>query len=105
MKLFSLSNNKMKELTQERDRKRNEYNIYMKMTIKELWTRELDEFMTAYDKWFDYIEDEETNTNNNTKKVKGRKTKATKTDKTDKVVKTKTTKPRKTKEKNATSSA
>jgi DNA topoisomerase-2 len=55
MKLFSLTKNKMKELAEERDKKRKEYELYAKTTIKELWTRELDEFLIEYDKWINSL--------------------------------------------------
>lgn len=74
MKLFSLTNNKMKELIQERDKKRNEYGIYGKMTIKQLWNKELDELMIEYGKWLSAL-DEDVNDTNNIKKNKGKKNK------------------------------
>ena len=80
MKLFSLSNNKMKELIKERDKKKEEYDIYCKLTIQELWLRELDEFTKEYDKWLVAMEEEESNTSRSQKnkgkqknvKVKGK---------------------------------
>ena len=52
MKLFTLTKNKMNELINERDKKRDEYNLYTKLTVKELWSKELDEFLNHYNKWY-----------------------------------------------------
>lgn len=73
MKLFSLTNNKMKELIQERNKKRNEYNTYANMTITQLWNKELDEFLIEYKKWLSTLDDDDDVTNNNKKKVRSKR--------------------------------
>lgn len=76
MKLFSLTSNKIDDLIQERDKKKKEYDIYKNMTIKEIYTKELDEFITEYNKWLLVCIDEEDDDANNGRKNK--KTRATK---------------------------
>ena len=61
MKLFSLTANKIRELKQERDKLKEQLDAYVRMTSKELWTKELDEFLDAYNVWLDKMENEDGN--------------------------------------------
>ena len=51
MGLFSLTLEKIEELNGEYETKQKEYDDYVKITTKELWKRELKEFIEAYTKW------------------------------------------------------
>jgi len=67
MKLFSLTNNKMKELIAECAKKQNEYDIYMNRTIEEIWTSELDLLEAEYHKWIKTVDEEDTSNNTKSK--------------------------------------
>lgn len=53
MYLFSLTSEKIKELNNEKDKKQQEYDEYNSITERELWKRELNEFIEMYKKWYD----------------------------------------------------
>ena len=73
MKLFSLTNQRVRELRDERDKKRREYEEYRKMTIKDLWSRELDQFLVEYEGWVTQMEQEDADVSGTGKKKgKGR---------------------------------
>ena len=60
MQLFSLTLEKITEHENEYQRKQDEYDDYNTITAKELWKRELKEFINIYHKWL--IEKEDRNT-------------------------------------------
>jgi DNA topoisomerase-2 len=51
MRLFSLTSEKIEELQNEYKKKQDEYNDYNATSEKELWKRDLQEFIIAYNKW------------------------------------------------------
>jgi DNA topoisomerase-2 len=53
MQLFSLTSEKIEELENEKNAKQKEYDDYASVTEKELWRRELEDFMTSYQKWLE----------------------------------------------------
>jgi DNA topoisomerase II len=65
MHISSLTKEKIEELENQRDSKQEEFDDYSSIGEKELWRREINDFMTAYDKWMqekrDRMEDEDEN--------------------------------------------
>ena len=51
MKIFSLTEEKMEELTKKKDLKEAELKKYINTSIKQLWLNELNELEKVYDKW------------------------------------------------------
>jgi DNA topoisomerase-2 len=73
MGLFSLTKEKMEDLEKEIELKQAELDNYMKLTIKELWLKELNDFEVEYQKYLKSFEEEDLN-----KKTKTKKTRKTK---------------------------
>lgn len=73
--LFSLTEDKLAELTSQRDIKNAEYEKYIATDSKDIWKEELKEFSDAYDKWYaEEIESNKKNTSMTGKKKTIRKT-------------------------------
>jgi DNA topoisomerase-2 len=74
MRLWSLSQNQINELTIECEKKQKEFDIYVNKTIKQLWTNELDEFVEKYNEWLKEMNDDDVDESGDKKKklVKGR---------------------------------
>lgn len=73
MSLWSVTLEKIEELNKEFAERQKDLDDYNSITLEELWKRELDEFVEAYNKWL--IEQEEADGN---PKQKGKKTKGEK---------------------------
>jgi DNA topoisomerase-2 len=69
MPLFSLTKEKIDKLNEEYKTKKKEYEDYKAITIQQLWKREIEEFNECYDKWINYMNEEE----RDTKKAKPKK--------------------------------
>ncbi len=69
--ILSLTTDRIKELESNREKCQMIYDDYVNMTIKEIWNRELDELLIAYDKWCIEWEDE-LEINGGNKKNKGK---------------------------------
>jgi DNA topoisomerase II len=84
MQLFSLTEEKINELKNEYNKKKEEYEDYNSTTPSELWRRELEELMEFYEKWTVEREEEEQDDNleddENEKKPKKRAKKPKKKD-------------------------
>ncbi len=59
MRIFSLTKNRIDELDKELDKVTTELEDYKNITIKELWTREIEEFLELYKKYLREMEEEE----------------------------------------------
>jgi len=55
--LFSLTLEKIDELNKDYDEKSKELDIYMKMTVQDLWINELDLLIVQYNKWINYMDE------------------------------------------------
>jgi len=55
MQIFSLTKERIDKLNEEYKQKKEEYDEYMSITIQQLWTREVEEFIETYDKWISSI--------------------------------------------------
>lgn len=80
MALFSLTKEKIDELDEKYKNKKDELDMYENMTEKELWKKELNEFMNAYDEWLEEMKLEEAEANHtkkSTRKIKCSKKKST----------------------------
>ncbi|ATZ80450.1 DNA topoisomerase 2 [Bodo saltans virus] len=79
MQLFSLTSEKIEELENEYKKKQAEYDDYDATSIKELWKRDLQEFIISYNKWLlekaEREEDEDDENGGTAKKKKSKKTK------------------------------
>lgn len=73
MKLFSLSSDKLEELKIELDKKQKERDLYAALKPKDIWIKELDEFLAEYNKWI-IIQNDEEEEDLNILKNKGKKT-------------------------------
>lgn len=58
MHLLTLTNEKIKELEEKMDNAQALYDEYFNTPIKNIWNKELDEFLVAYDKWIKEWEEE-----------------------------------------------
>lgn len=61
MPLFSLTKEKIDKLNDEYKAKKKEYEEYKAITLEQLWKREVEEFIEAYDKWIELTKDEDVN--------------------------------------------
>jgi DNA topoisomerase-2 len=72
MALFSLTLNRVEKLKKELEEKKKEYDEYLNMSEKDIWKKEIKEFLTEYNIWLKNVtnEDEENNEKptSNTKK-------------------------------------
>lgn len=73
--LFSLTLEKISEYEFEFEQKKNEYEIYFKKTIENIWLEELDEFEVSYNKFIDDKTLFDKKTNNSLKQKHIKKTK------------------------------
>ena len=78
MKIWSVTKTKKLELIKERDDIKKEHDLYAKLTIKEIWTNELNEFIEEYKAWQEKTNDEENGTDTNKTKTKKTRTKKVK---------------------------
>ena len=53
MQLFSLTKEKIEELKREEEKRRVEYDDYVNTSVKQIWLRELDEFLMEYNKFLE----------------------------------------------------
>ncbi len=75
MPLFSLTKEKIDKLNEEYKAKKHEYEEYKAITLQDLWKREVEEFVEAYDKWMQHLEEEnDESANDKSKKSKSKKT-------------------------------
>jgi DNA topoisomerase-2 len=81
LSLFSISEDEIDELEKQQRAKKEEYETYKKLTAKDIWKIELNDFTEAYDKW--YEKQEELDKIANFEKPSNKKTKKHKTSKTD----------------------
>ena len=72
MPFLSITEDELDKLKEEHKKKSNEYSIYENTKIEQMWYNELDEFESAYEKW--YIENVDVEDTDN--KKKGAKKKA-----------------------------
>lgn len=69
--IFSLTVEKLDDLTQKFKEKETELDTYRKITIEELWKNEIQEFLVVYKKWLEEVATEETgNTHEDSGKTK-----------------------------------
>lgn len=76
MKLWSITEEEMILLTQEKDKRQKEYDNYFNKSPTNMWLDELDELEKGYDKWL--ISCEEDDEDDTKKKVTGKKSRKTK---------------------------
>ena len=76
MPLFSLTKEKIDKLNEEYKAKKKEYEEYKAITLQQLWRREVEEFIEAYDKWMNLFEEEQEKPNK--KQAKSKKISVTK---------------------------
>ncbi|AYV75735.1 MAG: DNA gyrase/topoisomerase IV [Terrestrivirus sp.] len=88
MSLFSLTEEKIAELTNECEKKQKEYDIYVNKTAQQLWKEELNEFLVNYEIYLDELADLE----DQEKGIKKTKTKSNKGGKQNKITSGKVTK-------------
>lgn len=51
MSIYTLTTERLDKLKEELNKKKKEYQDYLALPIKDIWTKELTEFTEAYDKW------------------------------------------------------
>lgn len=72
--IFHLTEEKMKELEDDYQKKKEELELYRKITIKELWEAELNEFTKQYKVWLKKLEaEEEDEENSSARSIQNRK--------------------------------
>jgi len=65
LKMFAVTEDKIRELEDLYKRKSDELDIYRNLTIKEIWLNELDEFLLAYNTWLAEVNSRDDNNNDN----------------------------------------
>lgn len=78
MSLFALTKEKIDELNEEYDSKKAELESLESKTIKEIWEKELDEFLHEYKRWYKSKHDEYLEEISNTHKISTKKSKKSK---------------------------
>lgn len=86
MTILTLTEDKISELKNKMKECQMKYDEYLNTPIKDIWNRELDEFLVAYDKWYATWESENFSKNIDNKKTKSSRNKKD-TKKTKRVVK------------------
>ena len=78
MRLMSITKTQIDVLEKECIKKEQEYNYYVNKTIKQIWTEELDEFLTEYNKFLADMSNVDVKNSKNNKSKKVTKTKIVK---------------------------
>jgi len=79
LQLFSLTEDKLAELRNQRDMKQAEYEKYCATLSKDIWREELLELSNAYDKWIDEMDEQNSKSDKSDKKKLSKKSTVKKT--------------------------